>query len=91
ATILAAKDPAAVMEENETSILSKAGGITSATGIDDVQAKVAKNTDLFNKFGFESIPTVVGLHAQTGLLVKKEGSMPTPELAAFLGLAQPAQ
>ncbi|WP_395689034.1 thioredoxin fold domain-containing protein [Caenimonas koreensis] len=91
ATILSSKDPSATMEENETSILSKQGGISAGSGIDDMVAKVGKNTELFNKFGFESIPTVVALHAQTGLLVKKEGSMPTPELANFLGLAQPAQ
>ena len=91
ATILSAKDPAAAMEENEASVLGHGSGITAASGIDEVQAKVKKNTELFNRFGFESIPTVVALHAKTGLMVKKEGSLSTGDLAAFLGLALPAQ
>ena len=91
ATILSAKDPAAAMEENEASVLGHGGGITATSSTDEVQAKVKKNTELFNRFGFESIPTIVALHAQTGLLVKKEGSLSTGDLAAFLGLTPPAQ
>ncbi len=53
-------------------------------------AIVKKNTELLNRFGFASVPSIVALHAQTGALVTKEGSLATPELAALLGL-QPAQ
>jgi thiol:disulfide interchange protein DsbG len=90
ATILASSDPAEKMEENEASIIAKGGGITATAG-DDVQAKVKKNTELFTKFGFESIPTIVALHAQTGQLVRREGALPTNELAVLLGLNPPAQ
>lgn len=90
ATILAAKDPVAAMDENEASILAKKGGISASGDYESRKADVAKNTALLNSFGFASIPTVVGLHAQTGAVVSREGSMPTAQLAALLGLQVPA-
>lgn len=91
ATILAAADPVAKMEENEVSILAKGGGITAASGVDAQKEQVRNNTALLTRMGFESVPSIVALHAQTGQLVTAEGSMPTAELAARLGLQAPAQ
>lgn len=91
ATILAAADPIAKMEENEASVLAKTGGIGAAGNIDAQKEAVKKNTALFNRFGFEAVPTIVALHAQSGALVTNEGSLPTPELAAKLGLQPPSQ
>ncbi|HEY0884993.1 MAG TPA: thioredoxin domain-containing protein, partial [Ramlibacter sp.] len=65
ATILAASDPVAKMEENEASILAKTGGITAASGVDAQKEQVKKNTDLLTRFGFASVPSIVALHAQT--------------------------
>ncbi|AMO24305.1 hypothetical protein GCM10027034_14810 [Ramlibacter solisilvae] len=91
AAILAAKDPAAAMEEHEVVFLAnKKGGIEASGDISAQRALVKKNTELFNKYGFASIPTIVGKHAQTGALVKREGSLPTAELAALLGLQVPS-
>lgn len=90
ATILAAKDPVTAMDEHETSILAKQGGIAASGDTDAQKAAIEKNTALLNRFGFASIPTIVALHAQTGALVTKEGALPTPELAALLGLQVPA-
>jgi thiol:disulfide interchange protein DsbG len=90
ATLLAAKDPVALMDDHEASLLAKKGGITAASGVEAQEAQVAKNTALMNRFGFASIPTVVALHAQTGAVVSNEGSMPTAALANFLGLQVPA-
>lgn len=91
ATILAAKDPIAKMDENESSVLAQAGGISAAGDIDAQKAIVKKNTDLFTKFGFEGVPTIVALNAKTGALVTNEGSLPPEELAAKLGLQPPAK
>jgi thiol:disulfide interchange protein DsbG len=91
ATLLAAKDPVALMDEHETSMLAKRGGISAASDIDAQKAVVAKNTELMNRFGFTSIPSIVAMHAQTGAQVSREGGLPTAELAAFLGLQVPAQ
>jgi thiol:disulfide interchange protein DsbG len=91
ATLLAAKDPAALMDEHETSMLAKRGGISAGSDIDAQKAIVAKNTELMTRFGFASIPSIVATHAQTGALVSREGGLPTSELAAFLGLQPPAQ
>jgi thiol:disulfide interchange protein DsbG len=91
ATILAAKDPIAAMEENEASVLEQRGGITASGDSDAQKPVVDKNTALFNRFGFASVPSFVALHAQTGALVTHEGSMPAADLAATLGLQPPAQ
>jgi thiol:disulfide interchange protein DsbG len=89
ATLLAAPDPVAAMDQHEASLMAKQGGITPVQGLEGQKAVVARNTELMNKFGFGSVPTVVGLHAQNGALVVKEGSMPTAALAAALGLQAP--
>lgn len=90
ATLLAAADPVAAMNEHETSMQAKKGGISAGSNIDAQKTDVAKNTELHGRFGFTSIPTIVGTHAQTGALVAQEGAMPTPALAALLGLQVPA-
>ncbi|MDQ3060645.1 MAG: thioredoxin fold domain-containing protein [Pseudomonadota bacterium] len=94
ATLLAAKDPAATMDEHETSLLANRGGISAGNELDAQKALVAKNTELMNRLGFSSVPSIVGIHAQTGALVTKEGAMSTVALASLLGLqtlaAQPA-
>jgi thiol:disulfide interchange protein DsbG len=88
AAILAAADPVAAMEAHEASMREKKGGIAPAGGDAQKQA-VARNTQLMTKFGFGSIPTIIGKNAQTGELVSIEGSLPTAALAAKLGLQAP--
>ena len=90
ATLLAAKDPVAAMDEHEASMTAKGGGISAASDIDAQKADVAKNTELLTRLGFGSIPTIIGNHAETGALVTQEGSMPTAALAGLLGLKLPA-
>lgn len=89
ATILAAPDPAAAMDAHELSMREKKGGIAAAGNIDAQKAAVEANTKLMNRFQFGSVPTVVAKHAVTGDLVVREGSLPTAELAAALGLQPP--
>jgi thiol:disulfide interchange protein DsbG len=91
AALLAAKDPVALMDEHEASISAKGGGISAMGAPDPERATVVKNTALMNRFGFASVPSIVAMHAQTGALVTREGGLPTPELAALLGLQVPAQ
>ena len=91
AALLAASDGAAAMDAHEASMMAKTGGISAANNSDAQKDAVKKNTELMNRFGFASIPTVVAINAQTGQLVKQEGSMPTAELARLLGLQVPAQ
>ncbi len=89
ATLLASKDAVALMDEHEASMLAKRGGISGGSDIDAQKEQVAKNTQLLNRFGFASIPTIVGTHAETGALVTNEGSLATAALASLMGL-QPA-
>ena len=90
ATLLAASDPAAAMDSHEASMLEKTGGIKAASNIEVQTASIKTNTELMNRYGFASIPTVVGAHAQTGEIVRSEGSLGTAALAALLGLQVPA-
>lgn len=87
--LLAASDPVATMDQHEASLRNKEGGIAAMNVPDAQKDVVKKNTELFTKFGFGGVPTVVAKHSQTGELVTLEGSMPTTMLAQKLGLAAP--
>lgn len=89
ATILGAKDPVATMNEHESLLQARRGGITADTDLKDHQEAVNQNTELLRSFGVGSIPYVVGTHATTGEIVRIGGSMPTAALAARLGLTPP--
>ena len=86
ATLLAAADPVAAMDEHEASMTGKRGGIGAGSATDAHRAAIAKNTALLNQFGFTSIPTIVSTHAQTGAVVTNHGSMTTAALSGLLGL-----
>ena len=89
AALMTAQDPVALMDQHEASIRNKQGGITAMNAPEDARASVKKNTELMNSFGFGGVPTVVAKHAQSGELVKIEGSLPTGALAQRLGLSAP--
>ena len=90
ATLLAATDPVAAMDAHEASLRANQGGLTAIGELPAQRAMVAKNTELMTRYGFGSIPTIVGTHAQTGALVTQEGASPTAALATLLGLQVPA-
>lgn len=90
AAILASADPVAAMDQHEASMTARQGGIVAQGDVEAQKALVAANTALMNRYGFASVPVIVGKHAVTGELVVKEGSMPTAALAAALGLQAPA-
>jgi thiol:disulfide interchange protein DsbG len=91
ATLLAAGDPIAAMDEHETSMRAGRGGISAGGNTDSKKDAVAKNTALLTRLGFTAIPAIVGTHAQTGAVVSQEGALPTAALANLLGLQVPAQ
>jgi thiol:disulfide interchange protein DsbG len=77
AAILASKDPAAAMDEHEASMMDRKGGIKPEGDLAAQRAIVKRNTELFNKFGFGSVPSLVTKNAQTGAVVTHEG-VPAP-------------
>lgn len=89
AAMLAAKDPVAAMDEHETAILANQKGDVPGDG-EAQKETVSKNTALFNRFGFQSVPSIVAQHAQSGALISHEGSLQTADLAGLLGLQAPA-
>ena len=86
ATLLAAKDPVATMDEHEKLLTARQGGITADASLSELQAVVGKNTEVLKSFGVTSIPYVFGINAKTGETVTVTGSLPTEALAAKLGL-----
>lgn len=90
AALLAAPDPAALMDIHEASMKEKKGGITATGDLDAQKKLVEANTKLMNRFQLQAVPAVIAKHAVTGDLVVKEGSMQTAVLAQVLGLQVPA-
>ncbi len=91
ATLLAAADPVAAMDQHEASMRARSGGISASNSADAQKDLVARNTALLTRLGFTSIPTIVGTNAQTGALVTREGALPTAALAELLGLQVPGR
>ncbi len=87
AALLASSNPLEAMTAHEASILAGTGGMTAMGSVPvEVEAAVKGNTTLFNSLGLESVPFVVSKNA-SGVAQANAGSMETPALAAWLGLA----
>lgn len=87
ATILASPDPAAAMNENETSLLAHGGGITANHNLsDDVMKKVQANTDIFKKLGAESVPLIVYRNGKNGQFGMHDGAVSAEQLVQMVGL-----
>jgi thiol:disulfide interchange protein DsbG len=89
AALLSAPDPVAAMDAHEASMKEHQGGIVASGDQEAQKAIVDANTKLFNRFQFQSVPTIVAKHAVTGDLVVRDGALPTDLLAAALGLQPP--
>jgi thiol:disulfide interchange protein DsbG len=85
AALLAAQDPVTAMDGHEASMKAQRGGILAEGANDAQKAAIKKNTELFNTYAFQSVPTLVTKNA-AGAVVKREGSLPTDALAAFIGI-----
>jgi thiol:disulfide interchange protein DsbG len=85
AAILAAPDPAAAMEQHETSLRERNAGIIAVGNVDAQKEAVARNTRLLDGFGIASVPTLVTRQGD-GAVKVQEGAMPTDKLAQWLGL-----
>ncbi len=86
ATILAAPDPVAAMNENEAKVLDRSGGISASASLpDEVLAKVKANTEIFRQLGADSVPLIVYRHAN-GSHGQHAGALDSAGLAALLGL-----
>jgi thiol:disulfide interchange protein DsbG len=87
ATNLAAADPVAAMNENETSVANNGKGIAVAATVDEeALAKVRANTSLFKQFQSDSVPLIVYRNAKTGEVGQRAGAVSAPELLALAGI-----
>jgi thiol:disulfide interchange protein DsbG len=89
ATLLAAKDPVAAMDQHETELSAKRGGIKIDDQAQGNVESIKQNTKLLNSLGFAAVPAVVTKNAVTGEIVTMEGAAPTAVLAQKLGLNAP--
>jgi thiol:disulfide interchange protein DsbG len=88
--LLAAANPAELMEAHEASILAGTGGTAASSSVpDDIEQAIKTNTKVFGDLQGESVPMIVAKNAKTGALVTRAGALDTPALAEFLGLNQP--
>ncbi|MEK8030373.1 thioredoxin fold domain-containing protein [Ideonella sp. DXS29W] len=84
ATILAASDPVAMMNENEASVANHGRGISVPATVDDeALMKVRANTSLFKQFQSDSVPLIVFRNAKTGEVGQHAGAVSGPELLAL--------
>jgi len=86
AAILAAPDPIAAMDGHEASMREKRGGILAQGDNTAQKEAIKRNTELFNKYQFQSVPVIVTKNPQTGAVVKREGALQTEALANLLGI-----
>lgn len=88
AALLAASNPLEAMTAHEASILAGTGGMSAMGSVPaEVEAAVKSNTALFNSLGLESVPFVAAKNGSSGVAQVNAGSMETPALTAWLGLA----
>ena len=87
AALLTAANPTELMNAHEAALLAGNGGmVADANPSPESQAAIKSNTLLFNSLGATSVPYIVAKNAATGAVVTHSGALPTPALAAFLGL-----
>jgi thiol:disulfide interchange protein DsbG len=87
AAILSAANPAAAMEENETLLLARKGGISVSGDLPEAAlAKVKANTEILRKLQAESVPLIVFRNGKSGVFGKTEGALETGQLAEMTGV-----
>lgn len=88
AAILGAADPVAAMNAHEKSLSGGQGGISASASIpDELKAAIEHNTALLTRLGAESVPFIVARDPQGQGARTAAGSMPTVQLANFIGLS----
>ena len=87
AALLTAAKPTELMTAHESALLAGSGGmVADANPSPETVAAIKSNTQLFNSLGATSVPYVVAKNARSGAVVTNSGALPTPALAAFLGV-----
>jgi thiol:disulfide interchange protein DsbG len=87
AALMASTNPAALMTEQETSLLAGQGGIAASASVSsEVEQSIKANTKLLNSLGAESVPFVVVKNAVTGQTIAKAGAQTTAGLAEMIGV-----
>ena len=87
AALLSAANPVELMTAHEAALLGGGGGMSaSASMTPEAEAAIKANTVLFNSMGATSVPYIVAKNVSTGAVVTNSGALPTPALAAFLGV-----
>ncbi|KVP39602.1 thioredoxin fold domain-containing protein [Burkholderia ubonensis] len=90
AAILSAAKPVDVMNEHETKLMARTGGIAASDADPKYKAIIDQNTRLLESFGATGVPFVLGAYPQTGKVFSSSGGLPAAELSTKLGMTQAA-
>lgn len=85
AAILGSADPVKAMDEHETSMLARTGGISASSSSNEILQAIRTNTELLASFGVEGVPFIVSTNAQTGSLVTIPGAVSARDMAQLFG------
>jgi len=89
AALLSSNSPAETMATHEGLLLAGKGGLQVPKEVSpELDKAIQANTELFNRFGAESVPFLVlrDPHNPAAVL-QHEGALDTPELSSFIGLS----
>jgi thiol:disulfide interchange protein DsbG len=87
ALLLAASDPAKLMDQHESLLAGGAGGLAVSGAADgDLLDKIKANTALWTKLDGQSVPHLIYRAGAEGPYGKQSGGLPTGQLAQLLGL-----
>lgn len=88
AAILGSANPAESMSAHEKSLSSGQGGLSASASIPaELKTAIEHNTALLTRLGAESVPFIVARDPQGNGARTVAGSMPTAQLASFIGLS----
>ena len=87
AAIISAKDPAALMNENESMLMQRKGGldVSQISVPKEALDKVAANTELLKKLGADSVPMIFYKNQRTGEAGSHSGALPLESLLQMVG------
>lgn len=87
AAILSSATPVATMDEHESKLLARAGGITAGPASPQMKAAIERNTQVLESFGARGVPFIMGINEKTGALFAESRGMPADQLVKALDWA----
>lgn len=86
ASILQASSPVELMDQNESLLSARKGGIKPASNLEEDNLKaVQQNSLVFQKAGAQAVPYILGINEVTGQVITHSGAVSAEKLSESLG------